>query len=186
MKTKCITTLLLASSLIALPALAEPTPTAGQIDFGSISAPADGQFVEVNIRANLISMAAKLAEKSEPEVARLLRGLKSVRVNVVSLNDDNREEITERIQSVRRQLTKDGWERIVTVKENNEDIGVFVKTRGEEAVEGVVVTVIDGGKEAVFVNVVGDIQPEQIAKVGESLNIDPLKKLSHNFQGTDQ
>ncbi|HAV64979.1 MAG TPA: hypothetical protein DCY13_21730, partial [Verrucomicrobiales bacterium] len=125
----------------------------------------------------------RLAEKSEPEVARLLRGLQAVRVNVVGLNDDNRGELKGRIESVRKQLSANGWERIVTVKEGNEDVGVFVKLRGEEAVEGVVVTVIDSDKEAVFVNVVGDIRPEQIAKVGDSLNIEPLKKLSREING---
>ena len=37
--------------------------------------------------------------------------------------------------------------------------------------------VIDGGKQAVFVNVVGDIKPEQLSMLGETLHIDPLKKL---------
>lgn len=184
MKLKYLTTLAITTALVALPALAD-TPVAGQIDFGKIEAPADGQFVEVNIRANLISMAARLAEKSEPEVAKLLRGLEAVRVNVVGLNDSNRAELTARIESVRGQLAGQGWDRIVTVKEDKQDVGVFVKLRGEEAVEGVVVTVIDGDKEAVFVNIVGNIRPEQIAKVGESLNIEPLKKFNRQLNGAE-
>ena len=39
------------------------------------------------------------------------------------------------------------------------------------------VTVLDGNKqEAVVVNVVGDIKPEQLAALGEAMNIEPLKK----------
>ena len=50
-----------------------------------------------------------------------------------------------------------------------------------EAVEGIAVTVLSGDGEAVFVNIVGDIRPQQIAEVGERLNIDPLKKLSREL-----
>lgn len=184
MKHNVLTRLALASALFALPAVAD-TQVPGRIDFGTIDAPADGQFVEVNIRSNLIAMVARLAEKSEPEVATLLRGLESVRVNVVGLNADNRADLTGRIQSVRAQLSQAGWDRVVTVKESSDDVGVFVKLRGDEAVEGVVVTVISGDKEAVFVNIVGNIRPEQIAKVGESLNIEPLKKISREINGAE-
>ena len=47
--------------------------------------------------------------------------------------------------------------------------------RGEETIEGLVVTVISGGREVVLVNIVGDIKPEQIATLAERFNIDPLK-----------
>src|SRR5437667_8634098 len=55
-------------------------PPAGYVDFGTFSPPASGgEFVEVHIKSNLISMVARLAEKSEPDVAELLRGLQLIR-----------------------------------------------------------------------------------------------------------
>jgi len=69
----------------------------------------------------------------------------------------------------------------VAVQKKGEDVGVFLKTRGEETIEGLVVTVLDGRKEAVLVNIVGDIKPEKIAVVGEKLNIDPLKKIGREL-----
>jgi hypothetical protein len=46
----------------------------GQIDFGSFAPPTGGgEFVEVNISSSLISLAARLVEKSEPDVAKLLK-----------------------------------------------------------------------------------------------------------------
>ena len=153
---------------------------AGFVDFGKFTATGDsGQFVEVNINSNLISMVARMAPKGEPEVAEMLQGLKSIRVNVIGLNDENREDMTSRIKAIRSQLDSDGWERIVTAQEKKQDVGVYLKTRGQEAVEGVVVTVLDGKKQAVLVNVVGDIKPEKLGMLGERFNIDPLKKLHH-------
>ena len=175
--TAIVTTMFSVTTLHAETKATSP----GHIDFGEFTAPKDGQFVEVNIQGNLINMVARLTEDSEPEVAKILRGLKSVRVNVIGLNEDNSEEIKARVKSVRAQLSAAGWERIVTVKDKNEDVGVFMKLKGAEAVEGIAVTVLDEGGEAVFVNIVGDIRPEQIAEVGERLNIDPLKKLSHEL-----
>lgn len=175
---KSFRTLFLAASLCAAIVTTQAAADPGAIDFGQFTPTDEGGFVEVNISGNLIRMASRLAEKSEPEVAKLLNGLRSVRVNVIGVNDENREELLKRIEAVRTQLDSNDWERVVTVKEGTEDIGVYVKLRGEEAVEGVVVTVIDSNNEAVFVNVVGDIRPEQIAELGEHFNIEPLKHLN--------
>ena len=38
-------------------------------------------------------------------------------------------------------------------------------------------TVIESNREAVFINIVGNIKPEKIAVIGERFNIEPLKKI---------
>lgn len=150
---------------------------AGLVDFGKFTPPASGgQFVEVNIKGNLLAMAAKLVGREEPDVAELIRGVQGVRVNVVGLDDGNREEVKERLGRVRGELEARGWERVVTAKSGTEDVAVYLKTRGEEAVEGIAVTVLEGEREAVFVNIVGDIRPDKLAELGERLGIEPLKE----------
>jgi hypothetical protein len=149
--------------------------SAGYAEFGRFEpSVTKGQFVEINIRANLISMAAKLAEKQEPEIAELLRGLQLVRVNVISLTEENRAEIKERVMAIRGELDAAGWEPVVTVRAENEDVGIYIKTRGEEAVEGIVVTVLASKGEAVLVNIVGNINPEKIGVISERFNLPPL------------
>jgi hypothetical protein len=156
---------------------------AGYVDFGKFAPPGGGgEFVEVNIKANLISMVARLAQKAEPAVAEVLRGLQAVRVNVVGLDNANRDDVEKRVKAIRSELDTKGWERIVTAQKQDEDVGVYVKTRGEEAVEGIVVTVLEGKREAVFVNIVGDIKPEKLATLGEKLNIEPLKKVGEAIE----
>lgn len=151
-------------------------PPAGLVDFGKFAAPKTGEFVEVNIGKPLISIAARILQKSEADAAEVLRGLERVRVNVIGLDDENRTEMEERIAAIRTKLDNDGWEPIVTVKEKAEDVAIYLKTRGEEAVEGIVVTVLDSKRQAVLINIVGNIQPEKIAMIGDKLNIPPLKK----------
>jgi hypothetical protein len=156
--------------------LAEDLP-AGQVDFGTFSPPGEGgQFVEVNLPGSLISMAARIVEKEEPDVAQLLKGLQSVRVNVVGVDDENRSELETRIQGIRKQLDSKGWEKLVTARQQGQDVGVYLKTGNKQSIQGLVVTVMDGKKQAVFVNIVGEIRPEQVSMLGERLHLDPLKK----------
>ncbi len=149
----------------------------GQVDFGSFTPSKSGsEFVEVNINCNLMTMAARLTEKSEPELTSLLKGLKRIRVNVIGLKDDNRSEVLTRIKQIQSDLEAKQWERLVSVQEEKEDVKVYIKTQGSDVVEGLVVLVTSEDSEAVLINIVGSIRPEQLATVGERFNIDPLKK----------
>lgn len=175
-----ILSLTASATLLALTGIPAHAASAGYVDFGKLAPDDSGsQFVEVNVTSNLISMAARLTQKSEPDVADLLRGLESIRVNVIGLNNENREDMESRVKKIRTQLDAQGWQRIVTVQEKKQDVGVYLKTKGEEAVEGVVVTVLDGKKQAVLINVVGNIQVDKLATLGEKFDIDPLKKVGH-------
>ncbi len=155
---------------------------AGYVDFGKLTAPASGgEFVEVRISSNLIGMAARLVEKSEPEIGEVIRGLKLIRVNVIGLTDENRTQVQERVKAIRGQLDGQKWERVVIAQEKDSDVGVYMKMQGEEAVEGIVVTVLDGNKEAVLVNIVGNIRPDKIALIGERFNLEPLKEIGEKM-----
>jgi len=166
----------LAAGALLTSALAA-TPDAGYVDFGKFTPTSGGEFVEVNVTSNIVMMVSNLAKKDAPEIAEILKGLKGVHVHVLGLNEENRADMRKRVDAVRAQLDKSGWERVVTVMKDQDDVGVFMKTRGPEAVEGVVVTVLEGKGQAVFVNVVGDIRPEKLATIGERFNIEPLKHL---------
>jgi hypothetical protein len=177
---------ILGASLLALgPALSlqAQNPPAGQVDFGKFVPPSSGaDFVEVNLTTSLISLASQLVEKEDAEVAHLLKTLTQVRVTAIGIDDENRADLKKRAQKVREELDSKGWERIVTAQKDEQTVGVFLKSRNKDTVEGIVVLATEGNKRAVFVNIVGDIKPEQIAKLGEKLHIDPLKKVGEATQ----
>jgi len=149
----------------------------GYVDLGKLMPAAKGEFVEVNLSAGMLKFAAKLASRQEPEAAELIGNLKHVRVNVVGLDDSNRDDAVKHIEGIRRKLEAQGWTQMVTVREKNDrsNVDVHVKQRGDDIIEGLVVTVIDDKGEAVLVNIVGNISADQIAKVAENLNIEPLR-----------
>lgn len=164
------------SSLAADPAAAADSSSEGYVDFGAFTPPGDGgQFVEVNLQHNLLALVARLAAKEEPEVSKLLAGLHSVRVNVVSVNDSNRADIAQRVATARAELARRGWQKVVTAMEENQDVGIYMKTGADDVIEGIAITVLDDKDQAVFVNVVGNIRPEQIAMLADRMDIEPLK-----------
>ncbi|MDQ5977904.1 MAG: hypothetical protein QG602_876 [Verrucomicrobiota bacterium] len=160
-------------SVSAFAAESEP----GYVDIGQLVPAAKGEFVEVNLSPGLLKFAAKIAAKQEPEAAALLANLKRVRVNVVSLDDSNRASTVEQFEGIRRKLEAQGWTQMVTVRERDggDNVTVHAKQKGDDVIEGLVVTVIDGKDEAVFVNIVGLISADQIATIAEQLDIEPLR-----------
>ena len=170
------------TAILTFTATADAT-VPGRVDFGHFTAPSKGgEFVEVNLKGNLLSIAAKFAEKSDPEISKLVKSVSAIRVNVIGLDDRNRADTEARVEEIRRQLFKDGWERTVVAQEPDHDVGIFLKTRGEESVEGIVVTVVDAHQQVVLVNIVGDIRPEKLAEVGERFGIDPIKQLGKSME----
>jgi len=161
---------------------AEPIATAtsgGYVDFGQLVPSSEGKFVEVNLSPGLLKFAALCVAKEEPQASALLSSLRRVRVNVVELSDANRASTIERVQAVRQELAAQGWTSLANVREQpkGDDVQIFAKMRGEEAIEGLVVTVISGGREVVLVNIVGEIKPDQIATLAAQFHIDPLKEV---------
>ena len=186
----CIVGTAILCAVATVPAFAdEPLP--GQVDFGSFSAPkAGGEFVEVNVPTALIHLASQIVAKDDADVSKLLNGLKLVKVTVIGLDDENRPELQARAQKVRKDLSGNGWERVVSVQEKDQDVSVYLKMDDKGSVQGLTAVVIDGKDEAVFANVVGEIKPEQLAMLGDKFNIKPLKHLGipkenhdHEHQG---
>src|SRR5208282_4050180 len=133
-------------------------PPPSQVDFGKFTPPGDsGEFVEIQVNSNLLSLAAQVVEKQQPDAAKLLRSVQLVHVNVVGLTDGNRAELEKRVRQIRQ------------------DVGIYTKTRGGEALAGLAITVIQPKEQVVLINIVGDIRPEQVAALGDKLDIKPLK-----------
>ena len=164
------------ASLLFTASLRAADSPPGMVNFGKFTKPTNGELVEVNLSGDTIAMALQVAGKGQPDLAEALSGLHSIRVIVVGLDDQNREEVTSRMKVVRSELDAGGWQPIVKVQEKKDDVGIYIKTRGKDSIEGVVITVLDGRKEAVFINVAGDIKMDKLAALGDKLNIGALKK----------
>ena len=165
----------LAAASAAFAAADEP----GYVDIGQLVPSSKGQYVEVNLSPALMKFAARIAKHQEPDAAEMIGDIKRIRVNVVGLDDSNRDATIARIEEVRGKLEQQGWTRMVTVRERNDgdNVAVFAKIRSEDVIDGLVVTVIDRKGEAVFVNIVGNISADKIGALAEKYDIEPLRKV---------
>jgi hypothetical protein len=149
------------------------------VDFSSIiKENGSDALVEVNLNTEMLSLASKFVQEGEKEVGDIIKGLKQIKINVISLKEENRDQVVAGINDLRTSLDSKGWSRIVSVKEKKEDVAIFLKTRKDEAVEGLCLTVLSENKEAVLINIVGEIRPDQVSKVATKLGLDPLKELT--------
>lgn len=156
-----------------------PQITARDAVTNGFTAAANREFVEVNLDRALIVLASEIVAASEPDVAALLAEVDRISVRVIGLDDSNRDTSLARIENIRTQLASEGWSAIVTVREGLGGDNVSVLARvSENAIEGVVITVIDSDDEVVVLDIAGRVRTEDLVHLVERLEIDELEGIS--------
>ena len=144
----------------------------GEVNFDDLSKAYGTPKVEINLSKALIGMVSALSKNEDPEIGEMLSKLELIKVRVFELGGDASTAINA-VEQMTQKIRKDNWEPIVSVNEEASKVQVFTKT-SNEVMDGLVVMVVDssgGTGEAVFINIVGEIDPNNISKVTESLNI---------------
>lgn len=132
--------------------------------------------VEINVKGVLLEMVAEAASESNPEFTELLSNLRAVQVRVFDTDVRQRDAVEQQRATLIDDLTSQGWETVVRVREDGEDVNIQLKTR-DNAIAGLVVLVTESGGESVFINIVGNISPKELGRLGRALGIDPLEDL---------
>ena len=150
----------------------------GFIDFGSFEKFQDAEeTVEVFIKGPLLKFAAKAAESEDPDLASLLKNLKLVKVNVFSIDKFTMEDARNIMKSVSKKIDRNRWELMVRTKEPGEYVEIYTQFGPDDSLTGLVVMAVQENDEAVFVNIVGDIDPEKLGKLSDKFNIPKLNSL---------
>jgi hypothetical protein len=132
--------------------------------------------VEVYIKEPILGLVARLAGEGDPELARVLSALKLIRVQTYSIGAARTPSIKSEIEEIRKRLQKEHWETVVRAQEKNEQVHVFLKS-AENKVNGLFIVAAEYGDEIAFVNIVGDIDLDSIARLGEKFDIPGLDSL---------
>jgi hypothetical protein len=150
----------------------------GYIDFGSFEKFQDAEeTVEVFIKGPLLKFVAKAAEDEDPDLAALLNNLKLVKVNVFSIDKFSIDEARSIMKSVSKKIDRNIWEMMVRTKEPGEYVEIYIQFGPNDSLTGLVVMAIEEDDEAVFVNIVGDIDPAQLGKLSDKFNIPKMNSL---------
>lgn len=151
----------------------------GYLDLASIDGWFDQEpWLEVNVKGALLNLVTEASRGEDPELSTLLERLKAIEVRGYPLTPEQFDDIGRRTGELARHLEERGWDTIVRVREREERVNIYMKMNGD-AIAGLVVMVLEPDDEegAVFVNIVGEIDPEQIGKIGQKFNIDPLSDI---------
>jgi hypothetical protein len=183
MKIKTITLgLLLLIGLAAVAMAADDYKRhPGYVDFEKMGLFGETEAtVEITLKGSLLNMIIGGLGEEDPELSDMLSKLQFVHVQVFSVDELDIAALESRVKKASKKLEKDGWEVVVRVHDKKSDEQVYLyilPTKSDQIISGLVVMVIEEDNEAVFINVVGDLDPEQIGRLGHTFGIDHLEGL---------
>jgi hypothetical protein len=163
------TTLLFASTAgLAADALSEEP---GYVDFGDLSALTNSEpSVEISLGSALIRFLCAATEEEEPELAESLCNLRSIRITVFEMQPQDYAEAQAHAKSISEDLESKAWEPAVVMRAEESTVRMYMRTV-DDKVAGMAVMVIEPGSEAVFMNIVGEIDPAKLGRVASKFGV---------------
>jgi hypothetical protein len=174
MKQSILKTLLTGTlcALVSMPLLAqedELKDLPGFIDFGDLSSAYGEPKISINIGGTLLQFVGLMSEDSNPETSEMMSQLKGVRVFGYPIEEDPTV-ARQKFGEVKSTLKSKGWEPVVQVNEEDEQVLIYMKMTGN-AMEGMTVMTVDD-EEVMFINIIGKLDPKQLGKVMDGLDVD--------------
>ena len=145
----------------------------GYVDFAALDKIGEEAKVEVNLKSPMLGLVSKFVGEEDPSLKDMLANLKLVRVRVYDLTPAVEKAFLTAGSETTTKLDKSGWERVVRVRDRNERVDIYFKPSAKaDFIEGVLVIAVDD--EAAFVNIVGEMRPEDVARIGDHFDIDDI------------
>ena len=161
MKALALTLALTISGAAAIAGEDPVSLSPGYVDFTELNAEYGEPRVMINLGTSLLALVGSMKHE-DPMAEKTLKSLQSVRVHVYDTAGDTRP-AAERMQQVNQKMVGLDWEQVVRVREPKDQVDIYIK-HNKERIQGLVVMALDG-EEAVFVNVLGDIDPRDVGDV---------------------
>jgi hypothetical protein len=150
----------------------------GYFDLGDLSSLESSTGVtEIILEEDLLSVLATISNEKDPNIMAILHGLKLVKANVYKVNDGNMDELKDRVNEIDSRILNSDWKRIVRTRSSEEIANVYIRLNDNKQIVGLVVTSVEQGGDAAFVNIVGNIDLATIGKLGKKFHIPSLDSI---------
>ncbi len=137
----------------------------GYVDFGDLSGIADTEpTIEVSLGPALLGFVRKTVSAEDPELANTLGKLRGIELRVFEISPGQLANARQQALAISKRLKGSDWQPAVTVRGEDATVHMYMKTR-DEVVQGMVVMMVESGGDAVFLNIIGEIDPEQLGSV---------------------
>ncbi len=141
----------------------------GYVDFGQLDSIFGEPAVQISVGESLLNLVGAFGAIADEEVGNLFNRLYGVRVKVF-VNGGITDSAIDHVKEVSAALKRDGWEAVVSVDHAHDQVRVFMKFN-DDTVEGITLMALEHD-EAVFINVIGDLNPDELRHVMDNFNID--------------
>lgn len=129
--------------------------------------------VSINLGTGLIKTALAFADdKDADKAASLMNNLDKIQVTVYELDQNtNIRGLGDLIDDKVNSLTRNGYEKIVTVRDGDEKVNILAKVENQYLHDAMVV-VMDGDDELVIISLDGSLDLKQLAQLTDNLDVD--------------
>ena len=147
----------------------------GFIDFGTFGEFSEEQLeIHISVQELALRLVAAATRGSDPDLAEMLGGLKLIEVWVYNVDDKSRKTFKERVADIAAELEKKSWQQAMTLRSKGSRGYMYLKL-ADDIPQGLAVSFISEEDQAIFVNIVGTIDPSQIGRLAEKFNLDMLE-----------
>lgn len=154
--------------LLALPASAQEV--SGYVDFGDLAGLGVDPEVEISLGGALLGFLSAATAEEDKELAQTLGRLSSIKLSVFDLPSTSVDDARKRVASIVDRLEADDWEPAVSVRATESTVHFYMKMDGDR-VAGMTVMLVSNDGEAIFMNIVGQIDPTQLGRVAARFGV---------------
>ena len=158
----------------------------GYVDFEGLGlVDADEVNLRVSLFGPILRLVAEATRQDEPGFSDLLDKLRAIRADLYDVAPDRRAELRRRTTETAHLLERRGWQTVVEVRSQTGDLS-YIQTRSDgSTISGLSVMFIEPDGNAGFINIVGDVSPEELGRLGRTFHIEPLERMQSEL-GPDQ
>ncbi len=154
----------------------------GYVDFSTI----EKHFftepdVQVNIKGQLLKLVAEASREDDPEFADLLLELRAIQVRKFAMQPEQIRTMELHSEQIGEDLEDRGWDTVVRLRDYGQYVDVYA-IENPETIQGLMMMVVDSeNNETVLINIVGDIEADELGRIGNKFDIAPLTDVMENL-----
>lgn len=134
----------------------------------------DGSSVDINLQGAMLRLVGAAVLREEPELAELVSQMRAMRVLVAPVDDLEPEKTTAAIAHGVSRLENLKWQRVVRVKEEGEQVHVYLK-EVEGEIHGLTLFVFDPTDEMTLINIAGRVDVDLLGALSQAFDIPSLE-----------
>ncbi|MXY90904.1 MAG: DUF4252 domain-containing protein [Gammaproteobacteria bacterium] len=160
----------------------------GYVDFADLRGLVDAEpVVEVTLREPLLRLVTEAIPEEDVEAAGFVSRLLNVRLHVYEDIVGDVTEVATTMNELSAGLEEDGWERVVRVRDDDDQVDIFLNFSEDDAeVYGIALMVVSEDGEVVLGNIVGNIRMEDISALGRRFDIEELAEFHEEMEEEDR